>query len=109
MHVILLLIDSYLQFKNNCDEYFTVKHRNEMRGIGGIFFDYLPGTENHFKLVQSVGDSFLRAYIPIVIKRKNENFTNQDKEFQLIRRGRYIEFNLIYDRGTLFGLKTGEG
>lgn len=98
---------SYIQFKKNCDEYFTVKHRKEMRGIGGVFFDYLPGSEKHFKLARSVADSFLEAYLPIVEKRRNENFSAQDKEFQLIRRGRYVEFNLIYDRGTLFGLKTG--
>ncbi len=98
--------NSYSEFKKYCDEYFTVKHRNEMRGIGGIFFDYLPGNEKHFDLVKSVGNSFLEAYLPIVEKRMNEKFTHQDKEFQLIRRGRYVEFNLIYDRGTLFGLKT---
>lgn len=99
--------ESYFQFKKNCDEYFTVKHRKEMRGIGGIFFDYLPGNEKHFELARSVGNSFLDAYLPIVEKRKSADFTDQDKEFQLIRRGRYVEFNLIYDRGTLFGLKTG--
>jgi coproporphyrinogen III oxidase len=98
--------NSYLQFKKNCDEYFTVKHRNEMRGIGGIFFDYLPGNDLHFKLVKSVGNSFLKTYLPIVKKREKESFSEYDKEFQLIRRGRYVEFNLIYDRGTLFGLKT---
>ena len=103
-----IVIDgSYSQFKNYCDEYFTVKHRNEMRGIGGIFFDYLPGNDIHFKLVESVGNSFLDAFLPIIAKRKDEPYTAQDKEFQLIRRGRYVEFNLIYDRGTLFGLKTG--
>ena len=99
--------NSYLQFKKYCDEYFTVKHRNEMRGIGGIFFDYLPGNDIHFELVKSVGNSFLESYLPIINKRKDENYSDADKEFQLIRRGRYIEFNLIYDRGTLFGLKTG--
>ena len=99
--------DSYYQFKKYCDEYFTVKHRNEMRGIGGIFFDYLPGNNIHFDLVKSVGNSFLEAYLPIIEIRKNESFSERDKEFQLIRRGRYVEFNLIYDRGTLFGLKTG--
>ncbi len=98
--------DSYFNFKKYCDEYFTVKHRNEMRGIGGIFFDYLPGNEKHFELIQSVGNSFLDSYLPLVNRRKNEKFTNNDKEFQLIRRGRYVEFNLVYDRGTLFGLKT---
>lgn len=98
---------SYIKFKKYCDEYFTVKHRNEMRGIGGIFFDYLPGNDIHLKLVKSVGNSFLQVFLPIVDKRKNEPFSDLDKEFQLIRRGRYVEFNLIYDRGTLFGLKTG--
>jgi coproporphyrinogen III oxidase len=98
--------NSYSQFKTNCDEYFTIKHRNEMRGIGGIFFDYLPGNDLHFELAKSIGNSFLKAYLPIVKKRKKESFSEYDKEFQLIRRGRYIEFNLIYDRGTLFGLKT---
>ena len=98
--------NSYLEFKKYCDEYFTVKHRHEMRGIGGIFFDYLPGNEKHLELAKSVGDSFLEAYLPIVEKRMNVKFTSPEKEFQLIRRGRYVEFNLIYDRGTLFGLKT---
>ena len=102
-----VLDKSYSRFKKHCDEYFNVKHRNEMRGIGGIFFDYLPGDEKHFELAVSIGNSFLKAYLPIVIKRKTEKFSEQDKEFQLIRRGRYVEFNLIYDRGTLFGLKTG--
>ena len=102
-----VIAESYSRFKKYCDEYFTVKHRNEMRGIGGIFFDYLPGNEKHFELAGSVGNSFLEAYLPIVDKRRNIEFTEQDKEFQLIRRGRYVEFNLIYDRGTLFGLKTG--
>lgn len=99
---------SYSDFKKQCDEYFTVKHRNEMRGIGGIFFDYLSGDrDKYFNLIKSVGDSFLEAFMPIVEKRKTEEFTETDKEFQLIRRGRYVEFNLIYDRGTIFGLKTG--
>ena len=98
--------NSYFQFKKNCDEYFTIKHRNEMRGIGGIFFDYIPGNDLHFKLVKSVGNSFLKAYLPIVKNREKESFLEYDKDFQLIRRGRYVEFNLIYDRGTLFGLKT---
>ncbi len=98
----------YSIYKKQCDEYFTIKHRKEMRGIGGIFFDYLNGDdENNLKLIKSVGDSFLKSYIPIVEKRMNEKFSDDDKFFQLIRRGRYVEFNLIYDRGTLFGLKTG--
>ncbi len=100
--------NSYQKFKEECDSYFTIKHRNEMRGIGGIFFDYLDGENNqHFELVKSVGNAFLQSYIPIVEKRKKEKYTNEDKQFQLLRRGRYVEFNLIYDRGTVFGLKTG--
>jgi coproporphyrinogen III oxidase len=99
--------DSYMQFKRYCDEYFTIKHRDEMRGIGGIFFDYLPGNNIHYELARSVGNSFLESYLPIIERRKDESFSNEEKEFQLVRRGRYIEFNLIYDRGTLFGLKTG--
>ncbi len=103
-----IIPDSYKIFKKQCDEYFTVKHRKEMRGIGGIFFDYLDGKNTeHFSLIKSVGNSFLKAYIPIIEKRKEENFSEEDKQFQLYRRGRYVEFNLIYDRGTLFGLKTG--
>lgn len=99
---------TYAEYKKECDEYFTIKHRNEMRGIGGIFFDYIDGKNStNFKLVKSVGDSFLDIYLPLIKKRKDEKFTAEDKKFQLIRRGRYVEFNLIYDRGTLFGLKTG--
>ncbi len=97
----------YNIYKEQCDQYFHIKHRNEMRGIGGIFFDYLE--DNHkvsFSLIQSIGDHFLRAYEPIVLRRVHEIYTEQDKKFQLIRRGRYIEFNLVYDRGTLFGLET---
>ena len=79
----------------------------KMRGVGGIFFDYLKDKpEKYFRLVKNVGDHFLASYLPIVIKRKQEVFSKEDKNFQLIRRGRYVEFNLIYDRGTLFGLKT---
>jgi len=103
-----VLPGSYNEFKSECDKYFTVAHRDEMRGIGGIFFDYLRGDpDKYFGLVQSVGDAFLNSYLPIVERRRNEPFTEQDKQFQLIRRGRYVEFNLVYDRGTLFGLKTG--
>lgn len=98
---------NYIKYKKECDEYFYIKHRNEMRGIGGIFFDYLDGNEeSNFLLVKSVGEKFLDSYIPIVEKRKNETFSEEDKKFQLYRRGRYVEFNLIYDRGTIFGLKT---
>lgn len=99
---------TYPIYKKQCDEYFTVRHRNEMRGIGGIFFDYLDGSESkHFELVQSTGNSFLKVYLPVVNKRKGESFTEEEKNFQLYRRGRYVEFNLVYDRGTVFGLKTG--
>ncbi|MBM4167273.1 MAG: oxygen-dependent coproporphyrinogen oxidase [Ignavibacteria bacterium] len=97
----------YPLFKQWCDEYFFLKHRNEARGIGGIFFDYVKDDiEKTFSFVQDVGNSFLEAYIPIVEKRKLEPFSAQEKEWQLIRRGRYVEFNLVYDRGTLFGLET---
>jgi coproporphyrinogen III oxidase len=99
--------NSYEAYKKNCDEYFFIKHRNEMRGIGGVFFDYIDGNEKNFSLVKSLGDCFLNSYLPIVKKRENEKFTEDDKQFQLVRRGRYVEFNLIYDRGTLFGLKSG--
>lgn len=99
---------SYKDFKRQCDEYFTLKHRNEMRGIGGVFFDYLNGEdEKNLSLIKSLGDSFLKSYLPVVEKRRNKQFTEDDKKFQLVRRGRYVEFNLLYDRGTLFGLRTG--
>ncbi len=98
--------NSYKTYKKNCDEYFYIKHRHEMRGIGGIFFDYLDGNEINLRLAKSVGDCFLNSYMPIVEKRKDEKYSPGDKKFQLVRRGRYVEFNLIYDRGTLFGLKT---
>lgn len=99
----------YPQFKKNCDHYFYLKHRQEARGIGGLFFDDFNelGFAQSLALMQSIGDSFLPAYLPIVAKRKNSAFTAQQKEFQLYRRGRYVEFNLIYDRGTLFGLQSG--
>ncbi len=98
---------SYIKFKKLCDEYFTIKHRHEMRGIGGVFFDYLKGKEiRNYMFTKSVGHAFLDSYIPIIEKRKNEKFSKEDKFFQLIRRGRYVEFNLVYDRGTIFGLKT---
>jgi coproporphyrinogen III oxidase len=97
----------YTRLKNWCDEYFYLPHRNEARGVGGIFFDYLEGDpEKVFGFVQAAGDAFLEAYVPIVRRRKDEAYTEAQKEFQEYRRGRYVEFNLIYDRGTLFGLKT---
>lgn len=98
---------SYSKYKRWCDEYFTIKHREEMRGIGGVFFDYLDGRDRkHFVLAQRIGSSFNDLYIPIIKLRMDESFTEQDKQFQLVRRGRYVEFNLIYDRGTVFGLKS---
>jgi len=97
----------YPRFKKWCDEYFTLKHRGEMRGIGGIFFDYLQGDrEKHFSFVQEVGNAFLDAYIPIAKRRMNEPYGDRERQYQLYRRGRYVEFNLLYDRGTIFGLET---
>jgi coproporphyrinogen III oxidase len=99
----------YPLFKQQCDDYFYLKHRQEARGIGGIFFDNFDvlGTEQSFSLVKSVANAFLLAYLPIVKKRYTHAFTQQHKSFQAFRRGRYVEFNLIYDRGTLFGLQSG--
>ncbi len=101
--------DVYPKYKKWCDEYFYLKHRQETRGIGGLFFDDLNawGFENCFRFMQSVGDNYLEAYLPIVRRRKKTPFGNREREFQLYRRGRYVEFNLIYDRGTLFGLQSG--
>jgi coproporphyrinogen III oxidase len=117
--------DFYPRFKKWCDEYFFLKHRNESRGVGGIFFDYLTGERTDepagpgeplmtdgrgiefiFEFVQRIGRSFLPAYLPIADKRRTEPYTEHEREFQLIRRGRYVEFNLVYDRGTHFGLQT---
>jgi len=99
----------YPRFKKWCDEYFFIKHRNEPRGIGGIFFDDFNELdfEKSFKLVQSVGDHFLPAYLPIVERRMNTPYSERERDFQALRRGRYAEFNLVYDRGTLFGLQSG--
>jgi len=101
--------DVYAKYKKWCDEYFFLKHRNEPRGVGGLFFDDLNewGFEKSFAFMQSVGDHYIPAYLPIVQKRKDMDYTEQQREFQLYRRGRYVEFNLVYDRGTLFGLQTG--
>ena len=101
----------YPRFKKQCDEYFHIKHRNEPRGVGGLFFDDFNELEFApcFEFVQSMANSFLKAYVPIVEKRKDTPFTAQHKEFQEYRRGRYAEFNLVYDRGTLFGLQSGVG
>ena len=98
----------YLNYKNWADKYFYIEHRKESRGVGGIFFDYLNkwGFKNTFNFVKDVGNSFMLAYIPIVKNRKCKTFTKKEKMFQLYRRGRYVEFNLIYDRGTLFGLQS---
>lgn len=99
----------YSDYKKWCDDYFYLKHRGEARGIGGLFFDDVneQGFEKSFKFMQSVGNSFVPAYLPIVQKRRSEAFTEQEKDYQLYRRGRYVEFNLVFDRGTLFGLQSG--
>jgi coproporphyrinogen III oxidase len=101
--------DYYPRFKRWCDEYFQLRHRGEPRGIGGIFFDDLAERDFDFSfaLARSVGDRFLSAYIPIVEKRRSVPFGERERAFQLYRRGRYVEFNLVYDRGTLFGLQSG--
>jgi len=101
--------DVYPRYKKWCDDYFYLKHRNEQRGIGGLFFDDLNegGFENCFRFMQSIGNHYMKAYLPIVQRRKDTVFTEAEKNFQLYRRGRYVEFNLVYDRGTLFGLQTG--
>jgi len=99
----------YPDYKKWCDDYFYLKHRDETRGVGGLFFDDLneQGFEKSFKFMQAVGNGFLDAYVPIVEKRKDINFGQKERDFQLYRRGRYVEFNLVHDRGTLFGLQTG--
>ena len=101
--------DYYARFKKWCDEYFYLKHRNETRGVGGLFFDDLneKSFEHSFGFMRSVGDHYLPAYVPIVQRRKNLTYGERERDFQLYRRGRYVEFNLVYDRGTLFGLQSG--
>jgi coproporphyrinogen III oxidase len=101
--------DIYPRFKKWCDDYFFLKHRNEARGIGGLFFDDFNelGFEQSFALLRAIGDSYIDAYQPILNQRKNTPYNEQHKQFQLYRRGRYVEFNLVYDRGTLFGLQSG--
>lgn len=101
--------DIYPRFKKWCDEYFYLKHRDEPRGVGGLFFDDFsePNFEQAFGFMQSVGNSYLEAYAPIVERRKDTPYGERERDFQLYRRGRYVEFNLVYDRGTLFGLQTG--
>jgi coproporphyrinogen III oxidase len=94
----------YPRFKKWCDEYFFLPHRGETRGVGGIFFDQLVG--DVFPFVRDCGEAFLSAYLPIVLRRKDDAYGDGERQFQLLRRGRYVEFNLLYDRGTTFGLKT---
>lgn len=101
--------DVYARHKEWCDRYFFLKHRNETRGVGGLFFDDLNewGFERCFAYQRSVGDHFLAAYLPIVARRKDQSYGERERQFQLYRRGRYVEFNLVYDRGTSFGLQSG--
>jgi coproporphyrinogen III oxidase len=105
--------DVYAKHKAWCDEYFFLKHRNETRGVGGLFFDDLSaenfggGFERCFAYQRSVGDHVLQAYLPIVARRQGQMYAEREREFQLYRRGRYVEFNLVYDRGTSFGLQSG--
>ena len=101
--------DLYPRFKKWCDEYFYLKHRDEPRGIGGIFFDDFNelGFEKSFALMRSVGDSLIKAYLPILERRHQEPYTQAERDFQEYRRGRYVEYNLIFDRGTIFGLQSG--
>ncbi|APQ17478.1 oxygen-dependent coproporphyrinogen oxidase [Maribacter hydrothermalis] len=101
----------YNTYKKRCDEYFWNSHRNEARGLGGLFFDYCKATpemdmQDWYNFVTEVGNSFLECYVPIVIKRKDLEYTKENRDWQEIRRGRYVEFNLVHDKGTLFGLKT---
>jgi coproporphyrinogen III oxidase len=101
--------DVYARYKKWCDDYFYLKHREETRGVGGLFFDDLNdwGFENSFDFMKAVGGSYLEAYVPIVERRRDTEFSDRQRQFQLYRRGRYVEFNLVFDRGTLFGLQSG--
>jgi coproporphyrinogen III oxidase len=101
--------DVYPRYKDWCDRYFYLKHRSETRGVGGLFFDDLNewGFERSFEFLRAVGDSYLDAYLPIVRQRKDRPWSDRQRQFQLYRRGRYVEFNLVFDRGTLFGLQSG--
>lgn len=101
--------DLHPRFKKWCDDYFYLKHRQEPRGLGGIFFDdfHALGREQSFAMMQSVGDHFLDAYAPILLRRKDSAYSERERDFQEYRRGRYVEFNLVFDRGTLFGLQSG--
>lgn len=99
--------ERFQEMKEECDKYFFIPHREETRGVGGIFFDYVTGEKaEEFSRVKKLGDSFVPAYCPIVEKTKDLEFSERQKKYQLLRRGRYVEFNLVYDRGTLFGLET---
>lgn len=99
----------YPEFKSWCDDYFYIKHRDEPRGVGGLFFDDLNRFDfaTSFALMRSVGDAYIQAYRPIVARRKDHDYGDRERQFQLYRRGRYVEFNLVYDRGTIFGLQSG--
>ena len=99
----------YPEFKNWCDDYFHLKHRDEPRGVGGLFFDDLNrfDFDTSFALMRSVGDAYIEAYRPILARRKDHEYGDRERQFQLYRRGRYVEFNLVYDRGTIFGLQSG--
>ncbi len=101
--------DIYDRYKKWCDDYFYLKHRDEPRGVGGLFFDDLnePGFDKSFAFMQSVADHYIKAYLPIMQKRKDHKYGERERDFQCYRRGRYVEFNLVYDRGTIFGLQTG--
>ncbi|MCF6190712.1 MAG: oxygen-dependent coproporphyrinogen oxidase [Cocleimonas sp.] len=101
--------ETFDKYKKWCDDYFYLKHRDEQRGIGGLFFDDLNewGFEKSFEFLRSVGDSYTAAYLPIMARRKTLEYTEAQRDFQLYRRGRYVEYNLVYDRGTLFGLQSG--
>ncbi|MDY0005336.1 MAG: oxygen-dependent coproporphyrinogen oxidase [Spongiibacteraceae bacterium] len=101
--------DVYPRYKRWCDEYFFLKHRNEARGVGGLFFDDLSegGFDTSFAFLRAVGDAYLDAYLPIVEARRDTPYGDRERRFQLLRRGRYVEFNLVYDRGTVFGLQSG--
>lgn len=102
-------VDKYPHFKKWCDEYFYLKHRDEQRGVGGVFFDDFSalGFEGSFAMMRSVGDAFLDAYLPVVDRRQSMGYGERERNFQLYRRGRYVEFNLVWDRGTHFGLQSG--
>ena len=99
-------VADFARMKSDCDEYFFLKHRGEARGVGGIFFDYLPVTDASWAFVRDAADAFVPSYVPIVGRRKGDPWTADERAFQEYRRGRYVEFNLVYDRGTVFGLKT---